>query len=403
MPITLLFYFGRPFLSFIFADERCYDVLIIILPGVTITSVYAVIRGYFWGNRRYLSYSIIELIEELVMAVIGVILVRAATSTMDGVNKAGTAVFISYVVSFVLSTVVFISNSGRVTNPLPKLKELIVTSSPITLMRTLTALMSSMVAIILPARLVFYGMGLDAALASYGEMSAMAMPILFMPSTIIGSIALVLVPEIAENYYRGNIDKLSNNVTKALQVCSLISIAVIPLFISCGRQIGVFLYESETAGYYLALSSVMMLPMSISMITNSLLNSMACEKQTLLSYVISATVMLAIIWFGSKFLGIFSLPVGYVASYLLLSFFNLRLLGKKLGGKVKYRRMLFYMAVSIIPSTVLGVMLCGILSRFLSPFLLIVICGLVTVVFTFLFLLVFGIVKVTRKKPFITI
>lgn len=403
VPITLLFYFGRPFLSFIFTDERCYDVLVLILPGVTITSVYAVIRGYFWGNRNYLSYSIIELIEEIVMAVVGVILVSKAVSTIDGVNKAGTAVFISYVISFVISTIVFVSGSGKVTNPLPKLKELIVTSSPITLMRTLTALMSSLVAIILPARLVFYGMELDSALASYGEMSAMAMPILFMPSTIIGSIALVLVPEIAENYYRGNLDRLSDNVTKALQVCSLISIAVIPLFISCGRQIGVFLYESETAGFYLAISSIMMLPMSISMITNSLLNSMACEKQTLLSYVISASVMLAIIWLGSKFLGIFSLPVGYMTSYLLLSFFNLRLLGKKLGGRVKYKRLLFFMTVALIPSTVFGILLCGILSKFLAPFFIILICGIATVIFTFLFLLVFGIVKFTKKKPFITI
>ncbi len=402
-PITLLFYFGRPFLSFIFTDQRCYDVLIVILPAITITSVYAVIRGYFWGNRNYLSYSLIELIEELVMAIAGVILVSHAVSTIDGVHKAGLAVFISYVVSFVLSTIVFVTHSGKVSNPLPKLKELVVTSSPITVMRTLTALMSSIVAIILPSRLVFYGMGLESALERYGEMSAMAMPILFMPSTLIGSIALVLVPEIADNFYNRKLDKLSSNVTKALEVCTMISIAVIPIFISCGKEIGVFLYDSQTAGTYLAISSIMMLPMSISMITNSLLNSMACEKQTLLSYIISAISMIVIIWFGTKYFGIYSLTIGYIASYVILSVFNLRLLGKKLENRLKCKRMLFYMTLSIIPSAVFGTLLTGILNKFLSPFFTIAICSAFTLLFTFMFLLVFGIIKLSRKKPFVSI
>ena len=403
VPITLLFYFGRPILGFIFADERCYDVLDLILPAITITSVYAVIRGYFWGNRNYLSYSIIELVEEVVMAVVGVILVSKAVDSIDGVNKAGTAVFVSYVVSFVLSTIVFVSSSGRVSNPLPKLKELIVTSSPITVMRTLTALMSSLVAIILPNRLVFYGMKIETALAEYGAMSAMAMPILFMPSTLIGSIALVLVPEIAENFYCGKLDKLANNVSKAIEVCTLISIAVIPVFISCGKQIGSFLYDSEIAGVYLAVSSIMMLPMSVSMITNSLLNSMACEKQTLLSYIVSASFMVAIIFFGTKYLGVYSLTVGYIVSYLMLSIFNLKLLGKKLCGRVKYKRMLLYMTLSVIPSSAFGILLNGILSKLVSPFLTIAICSASTLAFTFMFLIVFGIIKLNKKKPFVYI
>ena len=82
LPITvLLFLFPNTF-SFIFTDKRCYEVLKIILPGVVITSIYAVIRGYFWGQKKFLTYSLIELFEEIVMLVFGIALILNMQNTL---------------------------------------------------------------------------------------------------------------------------------------------------------------------------------------------------------------------------------------------------------------------------------------------------------------------------------
>ena len=51
VPITvLLFVFREPF-SRIFSDPRCADLFYIIIFGLSFTSVYAIIRGCFWGNK----------------------------------------------------------------------------------------------------------------------------------------------------------------------------------------------------------------------------------------------------------------------------------------------------------------------------------------------------------------
>ncbi|MBR2448564.1 MAG: oligosaccharide flippase family protein [Clostridia bacterium] len=73
IPITLIFYIFAPQFGFLFADQRCIPVFRVVIPGLIFTSVYAVLRGVFWGNKDFLPYSIIELLEEVCMIIVGII------------------------------------------------------------------------------------------------------------------------------------------------------------------------------------------------------------------------------------------------------------------------------------------------------------------------------------------
>ena len=393
LPITLCLYFFKEPLSFIFADKRCYDVLLVILPGITITSVYAVIRGYFWGNRQYLIYSLIELGEEVIMAVVGIILVTKAPDFFAGAKRAGTAVFVSYVASFVASSAVFVFTSGRLKNPLRQLKPLISSSSPITAMRTLTSLTGTVVALIIPARLVFYGADTSTAMADFGQMSGMAMPLLFIPATVIGSIALVLVPEISQSFYEKDYVKLNFSVEKSVNACVLISTLIIPVFVACGSQIGAFIYDSERAGVYLSVSAIIMLPMSVSMITNSLLNSVNKERKTLFNYVIGALLMLFAIWFLPKYIGIYALPIAYLLSFGITAIMNAFSLKKVLCAKNNCVKTLLVCCGSTAVSATFGILLAGLLKN-LPDVLTIFICGAAITAFNVTLLAVFGVIDV---------
>ena len=103
IPLVLLVFSKSKLLNFLFSDERCLLILMIMIPGLIFTSVYAVIRGTFWGNKQFLPYSIIEFAEECVMLIVGIILVNKATGMLDGVKKAGVAVLVSYVFSLLQS------------------------------------------------------------------------------------------------------------------------------------------------------------------------------------------------------------------------------------------------------------------------------------------------------------
>ena len=102
LPVLVVFFlFGDKF-SFLFADERCLNIFHVVLPGLIFSAVYSVLRGVFWGDKDFLPYSIIELLEEICMIVSGIILISFASNVYQGAFRAGVAVLISYFFSFIL-------------------------------------------------------------------------------------------------------------------------------------------------------------------------------------------------------------------------------------------------------------------------------------------------------------
>ena len=61
-----------------------------------------------------------------------------------------------------------------------------------------------------------------------------------------------------------------------------------PIFLSLGGEIGTFLYDDSSAGLYVTKAAVTMFPLSVSIITTSMLNSLNREKITLAYYTIGA-------------------------------------------------------------------------------------------------------------------
>ena len=80
IPICAVFFIFTDLFNFLFADQRCVNIFLVVLPGLIFTSVYAVLRGVFWGDKDFLPYSIIELLEEVCMIVVGIVLINSATS-----------------------------------------------------------------------------------------------------------------------------------------------------------------------------------------------------------------------------------------------------------------------------------------------------------------------------------
>ena len=193
VPLCTICYLIGGKLTFLFADARALKIFLILLPGLVFTSLYSVLRGVFWGNKDFLPYSIIELLEEACMIIVGIILITFATDAYDGACRAGVAVLISYIFSFTCATVVFFARKNKLKNPKGELKPLIKSATPITAMRTATSLAISLVSIILPIRLVAAGMSQSAAMSAFGAAMGQAIPLLFIPTTLIGSFTLVLV------------------------------------------------------------------------------------------------------------------------------------------------------------------------------------------------------------------
>ncbi len=382
VPVAVVMFFGRGAFGFLFSDRRCLGLFIILLPGLILTSVYAVIRGSFWGNKQFLPYSIIDLAEDAVMVVTGTILVWGITDPVAGARNAIYAVLVSYVFSFATSLIWYFRKGGKFVNPKRQLRPLVSAAAPITAMRTSTSLLNSAVAVILPALLMSEcGMSNSEAISLYGVTAGMAIPMLFIPSSFIGSIAVVVAPELSENYYSGKRKKVRYDVEKSVKAAVFIATVLMPVLFVLGKPISELLYSNKLCGEMVQKSAFLMLPMCIVMITNTILNSMNCEKRTLVYFSIGAAAMILCIVTLTGVLGAYSYALGMALSNIITATLNLLLLRKKCRGIncVKYTlQSIFVTALACV----FGCLLYKIISRYLGPLWQIIICAPVLLAFT---------------------
>ncbi len=367
VPVTVLLFLLRTPFSEVFSDPRSADLFYILLVGLSFTSVYAILRGSFWGNKRFFAYSFIELVEEIVMIAVGILLLVLLPFGVPNVNCAAIAVLVSYLCSFSIAAVYFFAKGGKLRSPRGEFLPLLRSSLPVTAMRSASSLMSSFISVLFPMRLMAAGYSSSRAMSEYGVVYGMVMPVLMIPSSLIGSIALVLVPELSECFYKKEKEKLSALVEKALNAALLISGMLVPFFLVLGEDLGIVLFASAESGKMIARAAALLLPMSVTMISTSILNSLGCERQTLLFFLIGSCGMLACVWFFSGKLGSDALILGMAVDHLLTAGCSLVLLRKKTGSlrSMKYFGKLLLVCV---PVTVIAVVSRKLLMRVLGFF-----------------------------------
>ena len=394
--LLILLPFGQH-LGFLFSDARCIPLFKILLLGLVFSSLYAVFRGFFWGNKRFLLPSILEIAEETVMVIIGVLLLQTVHSPIDGAMKAAWAVVLSYLFSFTASTLCFFFSGGRLGSPKKHLKPLFNATLPITSVRASGSLVNSAVAVLLPAMLLRAGANERQALELFGVVSGMALPVLFIPSTIIGSLALVLVPDLSESFYRKDAKKLYEQLKRGLSVSFLISCFLFPFFEVLGKDLGRLAFSNELAGELIEKGAPILLPLALTIITTGMLNSMGFERQTLLYYFFGAAALLLCVLLLPAVCGVDAYIWGLIACHVVNAACNLYLLAKKCKGLYGQMRKAFLgkavaALLSTLPICVFGKLARNLFVYAFGGFLSTLFCGVAMAVFALLLYLLLGLI-----------
>jgi stage V sporulation protein B len=257
------------------------------------------------------------------MVIAGVLLLQNIHSPLDGAKKAAFAVVLSYFASFFCIYLVYFLRKNKISKPNGQLKPLLSSALPITAVRTSSSLLASAVAVLFPAALIKIGMSSQEAMANFGVVSGMVMPVLSTPATIIGSISLVLIPELSESFYQKNDERLSKNIERGLYSAVVISCFLIPFFFVLGEDLGNFLFSNLLSGKMIRICSFTLLPFSVMMISTGILNAIGKQKSTLLYFFIGSAGMLFTVLFLPSVLGIYAYPFGLFVSHTITSICNI--------------------------------------------------------------------------------
>ncbi len=361
-------------LSPLLPDERCLPVLRILLVGSVFAAAFAVLRGQLWGNKRFLAPTLFELLEESALVLSGVTFLCLGGET-PLIERAAWASSLSYALSFSVAFGYFFLQKNKLSSPLPLAKSLLGATLPITATRIANSLLSSAVAVILPTMLMRAGATNAEAMKLFGVLSGMVIPVLFIPATLIGSLSLVLSPQLSEDYYKGNREQLQKNTERGLTAAALLAGLLVPVVFVLGEEIGRIVFTSQTAGEMLKNGSPILLPMSLAMLSTSVLNALGFEKQTFRFYFLGAAALTASILFLPAYVGAYSYLIGMGLNFTVTTVCNLCYLQKHAPLKKSFYRNLFLITASALPVSLFGQLIKSLCAAWLGEFFACVVVG----------------------------
>lgn len=405
--IVLIF---RDLFGLLFTDKRCLNILIVLLPGLVFSSVYAILRGNLWGHRKYFLVSLTEFLEQLFRMIFCIIALGVFYSAVDGAMVASVSYLISCFLSASLVTVIYFKTKGRFSKPQKgQFKSLIKDSTPITLVRVISSLLMPIISIIIPLQLIKCGYTNEQALAVFGVAMGMTFPLLYIPSTLIGSLSMTLIPDLSCAVSQQNIEEIKNKVNFSIKFGLFVAFLFIPIFYSLGRPIGEFLYNSTQSGVFLSYACPLIIPICLSGLTVSCLNALNLEVKGFINYAIGACFLFVCVFFLTKYLGILSLVWGMGLCLGTASALNIRLLNKHLNTNFFNFSYLLKLLVCAIPSILISKWSYNLLTNVLPMIFSIGTSAMLGELFFISFAVVFNLLNLSiiksskekSKKPFL--
>lgn len=390
--ICALFFGLGSKISPLFSNPDCLPIFFIMLPTLLTSTLYASLRSWFWGRKKFLAFSSTELVDEIVKIVLSIIFTGGLLSKLHGAQSIALAMTISDLVCVAILIILFFASGGRVTKP-SGFKELTLKTIPLSATRIITSLGASLTALILPKMLVGAGLTLAEATAQYGRVSGMALPLIMAPVAFIGALSVVFVPDIAQLRSQGDINAVRAKMATSLTFAVVIACLFFSIYLPLGQSLGLLLFGDKEAGKFVSYCSFMLFPIATAQATTPMLNSLGKEQHTFLNTVIGAVAMIPCILFLPKYIGIYAMALSTGVCFLLIAILNLVVLKKEVGSFINHKKNVPMILLSI-PLAATGLFGAKLLCSYADYITAIVVVGVYILFFFFLIISAYDVVDV---------
>lgn len=359
----------------IFADFNSYFVMLTLIPYMVFSAIYAPIRGYLWGKEQYAHASFVEFIEQLLKIIVCVILFNIGIKNIN--LPAGLSMSVACGLSMVLGFYFFKKDGGQLASPKGTIVPMAKIVAPLNALRVAGSLLQPLISIFLPLMLVKAGYSSNQALSQLGMILGMTFPIITIPTTLVGSLAMALVPKLSVLQKENQQFKLQSKIYNSLSFTFFCCFIFLPMFLALGCPICEVLFNNTQAGIYLKYSAWLTLPMGISQITTAILNSLGHERFVFVSYSISAIFIVLSIFLLPQFVGIYAILIGMGLQSVVVCILNIIKIKKLTEYKSQLSLLTKYMIV-----TALLYLLCAwiypFIASFLGKFVALIVIGIIS-------------------------
>lgn len=371
--LTLTLYFGAEFIStFLFKDERTILALKILAFSFPFMAAGSCIRGYFFGLQETIVPAINQVLEQCVR--MGVVFFLASTFIPRGLEYACAAATIAIVIeeifSFLYAFFSYKKYKTRYSKKPPSLSKqkalnlIFVMAMPLTANRVTGSLLSTWENILIPQSLQRFGMTTSDAISTYGQITGMAMPLIFFPTAFLISLAISLVPAISEAQAVKNYKKITYTAEKAILFATVIGFGASALFVTFSKELGVIIYNEDISSMLFLLGIICPF-MYVQMVLSGILNGLGYQVFIFRNSLISSVINIGFIYFLVPKQGINAFILGWFISLIVICILEI----EKLRESVSLNFELLNWFVKPLLSAILSALVVKLLNNWLPTIL----------------------------------
>lgn len=243
-------FFSSGFIAVRFIGNSCAAApLRILAPGLPFIAACACLKGYFFAIRNTVVPVCGELLEQGAAIGASAALLNTSLPPLNALMLGSTA---SEAAAFVYILIMFSIFARK--NGLPHdggsdvMHSILHIAGPMLVGSFLRSSLYSAENLMIPAGLRRHGSDYISAVAQYGVVQGMVMPVVFFPMSFVTSVAALLIPEIAEARAKNRPGVISSYVQKAFRQTLLFGFIVTGALIFFADDIGIFFFDSRQAG-----------------------------------------------------------------------------------------------------------------------------------------------------------
>lgn len=202
---------------------------------------------------------------------------------------------------------------------------------PLSTNQLLMNLFSSLELILIPNMLVLYGYPKEEALQVFGVFTGMALSLIFAPSVLIHSLAVMLLPEVSEASKACNLKRIFSLIHKVLWFGLIFGIVCGVFFYVFRISFANNIFKNALVEGYLQRLCFLCPLLYIESLLHSFLNGQCYSRELLVFNLISCSLRILVILFGIPRLGMDVYILGLIAGSALNITLSLLYLAKKKG------------------------------------------------------------------------
>lgn len=195
------------------------------------------------------------------------------------------------------------------------------------------------------------GNSAEEALSQFGIFEAMILPTLFFPSTILCSLAGILVTEIARAHAAGQAERIRSLSMRTICRTIGFSVFVTLILLTFGDEIGVLLGGGALAGQMIRLLAPVVPFIYLEIVSESIIKGMGAQVFSSLNYLCEYAVRISIVLICIPLLGFRGIVLSYYASNLLGNTARLVVVFRRTGMRFDVVRLVLIPLFAAVLST----------------------------------------------------